>query len=115
MIKIHVSKRPEFPTWHHFLRCFCRTEAQVGQCIDILQAIIDSENCFPAEEWRSVPKSSVGMYTKCLSILGENGLVQKRSGHYMLSKDLIWVLEKVADRWKELANSVERGERISIK
>jgi len=87
----------------------------VGQCLEILQTIIDNENYFPAEEWRSVPKSSVGMYTKCLSILRENGLVQKRDGHYMLSTDLMWVLEKISDRWRELANSVERGEKISIK
>lgn len=87
----------------------------MGQCLDILQAIIDNENYFPVEEWRNVPKSSVGMYTKCLSILKENGLVQKRNGHYMLSNDLISVLEKIADRWSELINSVERGERLSIK
>ena len=87
----------------------------MGQCLDILQTIIDNENYFPADEWRSVPKSSVGMYTKCLGILRENGLVQKRNGHYMLSRDLIRALEKIAGRWRELINSVERGEKISIK
>ena len=115
MIKIRASKRPEFPTWYHFLRCFCRTEAQVGQCLDILQRIIDTKNYFPADEWKSVPKSSVGMYTKCLGMLRENGLIQKENGHYMLSHDLIRVLEKIGERWKELVNSVERGEEISIK
>ena len=115
MIKIRASKRPEFPTWYHFLRCFCRTEAQVGQCLDILQRIIDTKNYFPADEWKSVPKSSVGMYTKCLGMLRENGLIQKENGHYMLSHDLIRALEKIGERWKELVNSVERGEEISIK
>lgn len=114
MIKIRASKRPEFPTWYHFLRCFCRTEAQVSQCIQILQRVIDSDNYFPADKWRSVPKSSVGMYTKCLGILRENGLVQKINGHYSLSRDLLISLNKIINRWKELVNAVKRGEKISI-
>jgi len=115
MIKIRASKRPEFPTWLHFLRCFCRTEAQVSQCLDILQSIIDSDNYFPSDEWKSVPKSSVGMYTKCLGILRENGLIEKKDGHYALSRDLMISLEKIIDRWRELVNAVERGEKISVK
>src|SRR4030043_1034046 len=107
MIKIRASKRPEFPTWLHFLRCFCRTESQVSQCIDILQGIIDSDNYFPADCWRNIPKSSVGMYTKCLGILRENGLIEKRDSHYVFSRDLLISLEKIADRWKDLVNTVE--------
>lgn len=115
MIKIHASKRPEFPTWLHFLRCFCRTEAQVTQCLDILQCIIDNDNYFPADDWKNVPKSSVGMYTKCLGILRESGLIEKRNGHYALGRDLLISLEKITDRWRELINAVERGEKISLK
>ena len=115
MIKIHASKRPEFPTWLHFLRCFCRTEAQVSQCVEILQSIIDNDNYFPADNWKNVPKSSVGMYTKCLSILRENGLIEKRDSHYVISHDILISLEKIIDRWKDLVNSIERGEKISIK
>ena len=115
MIKIRASKRPEFPTWIHFLRCFCRTEAQVSQCLEILQQIIDSNNYFPANNWKAVPKSSVGMYTKCLGILRENGLVEKRSGYYVLSRDLLFCLEKVMDRWRDLVNSIRRGEKIELK
>ena len=115
MIKIHASKRPEFPTWFHFLRCFCRTEAQVTQCLDILNYIIDNNNYFLAEEWKQVPKTSVGMYTKCLGLLRENGLVEKRDGHYNLSRDLLISLEKIIDRWKDLINVIERGEKISLK
>jgi len=55
------------------------------------------------------------MYTKCLSILRENGLIEKRDSHYTLSRDLLISLEKVMDRWKELVNSVERGEKIELK
>ena len=115
MLKIRASKRPEFPTWLHFLRCFCRTEAQVIQCLDILQCVIANKNSFPAADWKDVPKSSVGMYTKCLGILRENGLLEKRNGHYMLSRDLLIALEKITDRWKELINAVERGEKLSLK
>ena len=115
MLKIHASKRPEFPTWAHFLRCFCKTEEQVGECLAILQAIIDSENRFPANEWKEIPKSSVGMYTKCLKILRENGLIAKSNGYYSLSRDLLIALDKIMDRWKELVNSVEREEKIQLK
>ena len=115
MIKIHASKRPEFPTWLHFLRCFCRTEAQLDQSLNILQGIINSDNHFLAESWRNVPKSSVGMYTKCLGILRENGLIEKRNGYYMLSRDLLISLEKIMDRWKDLVNAVDRGEKIFLK
>ncbi len=115
MIKIHASKRPEFPSWPHFLRCFCRTEAQVTQCLDILQRIIDNDNRFPADDWKRVPKSSVGMYTKCLGILRESGLIEKREGYYTLSRDLTISLEKITDRWKELTNAVEHGEKIILK
>ena len=115
MIKLRVSKRPEFPSWIHFLRCFCRTEFQVGQCRDILQAIIDADNCFSSKDWIKVPKSSVGMYTKCLKILRENGLVEKRDGYYQLSRDLLIALEKTSDRWKDLVNSVNRGEKIELR
>ena len=114
MIKIRASKRPEFPTWLHFLRCFCRTEAQVSQCREILQALIDNKNYFPADSWKSIPKSSVGMYSKCLGILRENGLVEKRNGYYLFSRDLLVSLEKITDRWKDLVNAVERGEKISM-
>lgn len=115
MIKIRASKRPEFPSWLHFLRCFCRTEAQVSQCLEILQSIIESDNYFSADSWREVPKSSVGMYTKCLSILRENGLIEKRNSHYTLSRDLLISLEKIVDRWRDLISSVERGEKIELK
>lgn len=115
MIKIRASKRPEFPTWLHFLRCFCRTEAQVSQCLEILQNIIQSDNYFPADNWKTVNKSSVGMYTKCLSLLRENGLIEKRDSHYTLSRDLLISLEKVTDRWKDLVNSIERGEKIELR
>ena len=115
MIKIHASKRPEFPTWAHFLRCFCKTEEQIDQCLVILQTIINSDNYFPAGEWKRIPKSSVGMYTKCLKILRESGLVSKKDGHYSLSRDLLISLEKIMDRWKDLVNSVERGEKIELK
>ena len=114
MIKIRASKRPEFPTWFHFLRCFCRTESQVSQCLDILQSIIDSDNFFPSGNWRTVPKSSVGMYTKCLGILRENGLIEKRNGHYSLSRDILISLDKITDRWKDLVNAIGRGETISL-
>ena len=114
MIKIRASKRPEFPTWLHFLRCFCRTESQVSQCLDILQAIIDSDNYFPSNRWRNVPKSSVGMYTKCLGILRENGLIEKRNGYYILSRDILISLRKITDRWTDLVNTIERGEKISM-
>jgi len=115
MIKIRASKRPEFPTWIHFLRCFCKTEEQIGQALVILQTIVDHDNNFPAEKWKDVPKSSVGMYTKCLKILRENGLIAKRNGYYSLSRDLLISLEKIIDRWKDLINSVERGEKIELK
>ena len=115
MIEIRASKRPEFPTWLHFMRCFCRTEAQVSQCLEIIQRIIDSNNYFPTYNWKEVPKSSVGMYTKCLRILRENGLIERRNGHYNLSRDLLISLAKIIDRWKELVNAVERGEKISLK
>jgi hypothetical protein len=115
LIKIRASKRPEFPTWPHFLRCFCKTEEQVGQCLEILQAIIDSNNDFPSDEWKNIPKSSVGMYTKCLKLLRENGLISKTNGHYSLSRDLLISLEKIMDRWKELVNSIDRGEKIKLK
>lgn len=115
LIKIHASKRPEFPTWPHFLRCFCKTEEQVGQCLTILQAIINSDNYFPADAWKDIPKSSVGMYTKCLKLLRENGLISKKDGHYTFSRDLLISLEKIMDRWKDLINSVERGEKMDLK
>ena len=115
MIKIHASKRPEFPTWLHFLRCFCRTEAQVSQCLEILQGIINSDNYFSAESWKDIPKSSVGMYTKCLGMLRENGLIEKRNNHYILSRDLLISLDKIMDRWKDLVNATERGEKILLK
>ncbi|MDQ1280879.1 MAG: hypothetical protein QG670_2142 [Thermoproteota archaeon] len=115
LIKIHASKRPEFPTWQHFLRCFCKTEEQVGQCLIILQAIIDSDNYFPADAWKNIPKSSVGMYTKCLKLLRENGLISKKDSHYTMSRDILISLEKIMDRWKDLVNSVERGEKMYLK
>ena len=115
MVQLRSSLRPEFPTWAHFLRCFCRTEEQVSQCFEILQAIIDRDNDLPAEEWINIPKSSVGMYTKCIALLRKNGMIVKRNGHYTLSRDLIFVLEKVQDRWKELVSAVERGEHLRIK
>jgi len=115
MINLRTSLRPEFPTWAHFLRCFCRTEEQVTQCMEILQAIIDSENAYPAKEWGKIPKTSTGMYTKCIAILRRNGLIVKRNGYYSLIRDLIYALDKVQDRWKELVNAVERGEKIRVK
>ena len=115
MVDIRTSLRPEFPTWAHFLRCFCRTEEQVTQCMEILQAIIDSENAFPAKDWAKIPKTSTGMYTKCVAILRRNGLIAKRDGYYSLTRDLIYALDKVQDRWKELVNAVERGEKIQVK
>jgi hypothetical protein len=115
MVCLRASLRPEFPTWAHFLRCFCRTEEQVIQCIEILQAIINSENALPDKEWERIPKTSSGMYTKCAAILRSNGLVVKHNGYYSLSRDIIHVLEKVEDRWKELVNAVEKGEKIRIK
>ena len=115
MVQLRTSLRPEFPTWSHFLRCFCRTEEQVIQCIQILQAIVDGGNDLPAEQWIDIPKSSVGMYTKCVSLLRSNGLIVKRDGHYTLSRDLLLVLDKVQDRWKELVNAIERGEHIQIR
>lgn len=83
--------------------------------MEILQAIIDSKNDFPADEWKNIPKTSVGMYTKCLKLLRENGLVSKNNGHYSLSRDLLISLEKIMDRWKDLVNSIERGEKIKLK
>jgi hypothetical protein len=50
-----------------------------------------------------------------MSLLRKNGMVVKRNGHYMLSRDLLLVLEKIQDRWRELVNAVDRGERIRIK
>ena len=114
MIKLHASKRPEFPTWLHFLRCFCKTEMQVEQCMKILQAIINENNLFPAKNWKKISKSSVGMYTKCLNILRENGLISKKNNYYVISRDLIISLEKITDRWNELVNSVERNEKITL-
>lgn len=87
----------------------------MSQCLEILQAIVDGGNDLPAEDWDRIPKSSVGMYTKCVSILRRNGMIVKRNGHYVLSRDLLFVLDKVQDRWKELVNAVERGEQIRIK
>ena len=87
---------------------------QVQQCITILQKIIDYKNFFPSDHWNEVPKTSVGMYTKCLSILRENGLISKKDGHYTLSTDLSIALEKIAERWKELTNTVEREEKITL-
>ena len=115
LVKLKTSMRPEFPTWAHFLRCFCRTEEQVTQCMEILQAIIDAENSFPATKWETIPQTSVGMYTKCVAILRTNGLIAKRNGYYSLTREIIYVLDKIQERWKELTNAVERGEKIRIK
>ena len=115
MVNLRSSIRPEFPTWAHFLRCFCKTEEQVTQCMEILQAIIDADNAFPAARWESIPKTSAGMYTKCAAILRTNGLIAKHNGYYSLTRDLIYALDKVQDRWKELVNAVERGEKIRVK
>lgn len=54
------------------------------------------------------------MYTKCLGLLRENGLIERTDGHYKLSHDLFAALEKVLDRWGDLVRSVERGERIKL-
>lgn len=115
MVNLRMSLRPEFPTWAHFLRCFCKTEEQVTQCMEILQTVIDSGNAFPATDWAKIPKTSVGMYTKCVGILRTNGLVAKHNGYYSLTRDLVYALDKVEDRWKELVNAVERGEKIGVK
>ncbi len=115
MVSLRTSLRPEFPTWAHFLRCFCRTEEQVIQCMEILQALIDSDNAFPDTAWEKIPKTSSGMYTKCAMILRSNGLIVKHNGYYSLSRDIMHVLDKVEDRWKELVNAVEKGEKIRIK
>ena len=85
------------------------------QCMEILQVIIDSENAFPDRDWAKVPKTSTGMYTKCLSVLRNNGLIAKRDGYYSLTRDLIFALDKVQDRWNELVNVVERGERVRLR
>ena len=83
--------------------------------MEILQAVIDSENAFSEKDWEKIPKTSSGMYTKCAAILRSNGLVAKHNGYYSLSRDMIHVLDKVEDRWKELVNAVEKGEKIRIK
>ena len=114
VIRIRVPKSPIFPSWHHFLRCFCRTEHQVDMCITILQTIIDNDNWFPAARWQDVNKSSVGMYTKCLKLLRDNGLVEKRDGHYRLSKDVIYSVRKIPEKWSELVETVEKGDKITL-
>lgn len=83
-------------------------------CITILQTIINNENWFPAENWRDVAKSSVGMYTKCLKLLRDNGLVEKRNGHYRLSRDMIYSVTKIPEKWRELVETVEKGEKITL-
>ncbi len=83
--------------------------------MEILQAIIDSDNAFPDMAWEKIPKTSSGMYTKCAMILRSNGLIVKHNGYYSLSRDIMHVLNKVEDRWKELVNAVEKGEKIRIK
>ena len=83
--------------------------------MEILQAIINAGNAFPATKWASIPQTSVGMYTKCAAILRANGLIAKHNGYYSLTRDLIYALYKIQDRWKELVNAVERGEKISVK
>ena len=114
VIRIRVSKSPVFPSWHHFLRCFCRTEYQVDMCITILQTIIDSNNWFPAERWQYVSKSSVGMYTKCLRLLRDNGLVEKSNGHYRLSREMIYSTRKIPEKWNELVETIEKGEKMTL-
>jgi len=86
----------------------------VTQCMEILQAIIDSGNAFPDKDWINVPKTSTGIYTKCTAILRRNGLIVKRNGYYRLSHDIFHVLNKVQDRWQELVSAVERGENIQV-
>jgi predicted transcriptional regulator len=83
--------------------------------MEILQAIIDTSNAFPVTKWANIPHTSTGMYTKCAAILRTNGLIKKHDGYYSLTRDLIYVLDKVQDRWKELVNAVERAEKIRVK
>jgi len=83
-------------------------------CITILQSIIDGNNWFPAERWRDVAKSSVGMYTKCLRLLRDNGLIEKSNGHYRLSREMIYSTRKIPEKWSELVETIEKGDKITL-
>ncbi len=83
-------------------------------CLHILQAVVDSGNDFAADRWAEVEASSVGMYTKCLRLLRDNGLLEKKDGRYHLSRDMVYSLEKVPTKWNELVTVVEKGERILL-
>ncbi|MCJ7805907.1 hypothetical protein MUP46_04680 [Patescibacteria group bacterium] len=118
VIKIRTQKRPAFPDWRGFISCFCETDKQIDQCMDILQIILDHNNDFSARNWKVVKKSSVGMYTKCLRILIDGGLIEKASGqygHYSLSRELVFTLEAIIGRWTYLVDSVESGRKLSLK
>lgn len=114
MINIRTKKLAAFHNWRSFISCFCRTEAQVSQCIDILQTIINKENNFSAHDWGETDRTSVGMYTKCMKLLRENGLIEKDDNHYRLSHELIISLEIIIGKWTVLIDKIESGEKIAL-
>jgi len=54
------------------------------------------------------------MYTKCLRLLRDNGLVEKSNGHYRLSREMIYSTRKIPEKWNELVETIEKGEKMTL-
>jgi hypothetical protein len=111
MPKIDLVRRPSLISPKHLLRYLFFTEMQVDQAAKILNTIIEADGVVPDSEWKSFVLSSRGLYVKVMRKLRDLGLVEKEMGKYRLSGRFSRALTNIADYWKEIKKSFEKGDR----
>ncbi len=113
MVWLRIVRRPRLIDPRHFLQYCFRTEEQVQQARKILREIVASGEV-PDSEWRRFLVSSPGLYTKVMKALRELGLVEKREGRFMLSREFSATLRRLADYWDGVYESARRGEMVEF-
>ncbi len=109
--KIQIVKKPTLISPKHLLRYIFNTELQVIQAGNILNKIIENGGVYPVEQWEDFVYSSRGLYVKVMRKLRDIGMIEKKKGTFMISKDFAKSLSSMADYWTKIIDAVNEGDR----
>ncbi len=120
--KIRLVKRPILTGLGDFLRYILGSESQVDVGIAVIEYLM-KHGSFAAANWKFFIENtgcSVGMYTRTLATLKQAGLVERRTGQYILSGDFVGTLERLVAFWEDVRRkaksaTIEKREHSKMK
>ncbi|MHA2060539.1 MAG: hypothetical protein ACW976_07160 [Candidatus Ranarchaeia archaeon] len=102
--RLRLVKRPILTGLDDFLRYLLGSESQVDVGVAIIEYLMKNGS-FDVSQWKHFTEAvgcSVGMYTRTTSSLKQAGLIERRSGHYLLSRDFVGTLERLMAFWEDV-------------